>query len=142
MPRRRDSNGDKPSCTCSHAAPRRGGISDHTWGLALPVFVGRQFGDTGIYAEASYEHTFGRNDDEYGLSALVLHEVWDGFEVGAELASKIPGPRSSDYTLATNIGFLWEATDHVEVQALAGRTIRTPDGHAVKTVKVELSFNF
>jgi hypothetical protein len=120
---------------------KHAGISDHTWGLELPVYVGRKFGGTGVYFEGFYEHVFDRHDDEYGFSGLVLHELWDGLEIGAELASKIPGGRSGDYTLTANAGVLWEVNDLLEIQALAGRTVRTPDGRPVTDVKVEFSFH-
>jgi hypothetical protein len=112
------------------------GAPDHAFELGL--LGSRAFGAFDINARIGYERSFDGAEDAVFGSVLVLHTLTQRLKIGAELAAD----HEDALHLRANLGVKWEVADHIEVQALLGRTIENQDGPAQTRAKLVVEYEF
>jgi hypothetical protein len=112
------------------------GEDDRTFELGL--LGSRTFGALDLNARIGYERTFDGEEDAVFGSVLLLRTLTPTVKIGAELAAD----HEDALHTRVNLGVKWEAAEHLELQALVGRTIRNEDGPPETRVKLVLEYEF
>jgi hypothetical protein len=112
------------------------GEDDHAFELA--VIGARIYGTYELNARIGYERAFGGEEDAVFGSVLLLHTLSDSLRIGAELAAD----HEDALHLRANLGVKWEVSDHMELQALIGRTLEHEDSPPVTRAKLVIEYEF
>lgn len=122
---------------------------DHGRGLGggdaqidLPVLIARNWGKAGLTAKLGYKHDFAGKggDSKFTTGMLATYKPVPTLRLGIDLIAETPRDDSDKYKLFTDIGANWKATDGIEVQVLAGRSLRTPDHNPATRAKMVVEF--
>lgn len=116
------------------------GLGAGAMAFALPLRVARHFGPVRVTGEVSVERVFGRDEDVLGAGLLAEYAVSEQWSYGVELVADAPRADTGAYHLHGNVGFKWEPGEHVELQALAGRSIDNRQGDPAATYRVFLAY--
>jgi hypothetical protein len=112
------------------------GEDDHA--LELSLLGARTLDAFELDGRIGYERSFDGEEDAYFGSALLLFDVSEGVRVGAELAAT----HADALDLRANVGIKWEVAEHLELQALIGRTVEYDEGPPVTRAKLVLEYEF
>ena len=110
------------------------GEDDHV--IELGLLGSRTFGAFDLNGRIGYERALDGDEDAVFGSVLLLFAVSDAVRVGAELAAD----HEDTLHLRGNLGVKWEVSDHLELQALFGRTLDGPV--PVTRVKLVMEYQF
>lgn len=119
---------------------RRAGIGKDAYILELPVRAARQFGEWRLTAEVSLQRSLGRDDDQLGSGVLLEYIPSSRWSCGIELVADAPRDDPGTRHLRANFGAKQKIGQHLQWQALAGRTVDNPRGGPVTTLKLALEY--
>jgi hypothetical protein len=112
------------------------GEDDHE--IELSLLGAHRFGSLDLQGRIGYERRLDGEEDAVFGSVLFLFTTSDDVRVGAELAAD----HEDSLHLRANLGVKWEVSDHLELQALIGRTLDYDDGRPVTRAKLVLEYEF
>lgn len=102
-------------------------LGDHKVQFELPVVIGWNSGPVRLRGLVGYAHSLEDHEDEMSVGALGEYKLSPSLSMGAEIVTKMPSQDIHAYDATADIGFKWELKEGVELQARAGRSIRSAD---------------
>jgi hypothetical protein len=140
-----DEHGSRPAVTIEPSlgmptGDRRSGIGKGAYSLELPVRAGHQFGDFRLTGQVSVQRSFGRDEDQFGSGVLLEYFPSPRWSCGIELVADAPLDEPAARHLRANLGAKQKIGQHLQWQALAGRTLENRRGGPVTTIKLALEY--
>lgn len=110
--------------------------------LSLPVGAAWRSGSLALRWALGYDHAFAEGEGAAFAGVLTTYALAADLALGVELAADAPIGQLSDPQVRGNVGFIWSATDRIEIHGLAGGSLRRPGGHGAALVRLVLQATF
>lgn len=120
----------------------RRGLGDDDVALELPLILGYKTGAWELGSELGYTHIFHQHHDGAYWGVLAMRRVLPMLRLGVEFVVEAPTALLREYDALANAGLKWGFGERYELQALAGRTLRTADHDATSKFKLAVEMKF
>ncbi|MFT4176554.1 MAG: transporter [Luteolibacter sp.] len=120
----------------------RRGLGNGDFLFEFPLIFGFKTGNWEWGTELGFEHVLHQDEDNAYCGILAMRRLTPNLRIGAEIVAEFPDVRFDSCDTLADIGLKWTFCERCELQALAGRTLRTADHGASNKFKLALEIKF